>query len=148
MAERPLILVVEDEYLLQTDVLHALGKAGFEAHGVFSGEEALEAFANLPYEALITDARLGDGLSGWEVARRIREKDRTFPVIYLTASAVAEWASEGVPDSILIPKPYVTAPLMAALSRLLTARIEADASTGATSSADAPNARDGPGGEM
>jgi CheY-like chemotaxis protein len=133
MAERPLILVVEDEYLLQADVLHALGKAGLEADGVYSGEEALEVFANRPYEVLITDARLGGGMTGWEVARRIREKDRTFPVIYLTASAVAEWTSEGVPDSILIAKPYVTGPLIAALSRLLTARTEADVITRSTS---------------
>jgi DNA-binding response OmpR family regulator len=126
MAERPLILVVEDEYLLQADVLDALSEAGFEAEGVYSGEEALEALANRPYKVLITDANLGGGLTGWEVARRVREKDRAFPVIYLTAIAVAEWASEGVPDSILITKPYVTAPLVAAISRLLPPRIEAD----------------------
>ena len=103
MAKRPLILVVEDEYLLQADVLAALSKGGLEADGVYSGEEALEAFANRPYKVLITDARLGGDLTGWEVARRIREKGCTFPVIYLTASAVAEWASEGVPDSISSP---------------------------------------------
>ena len=103
MAERPLVLVVEDEYLLQADVLDALSKAGYEADGVYSGEQALEAFANRPYKVLITDARLGGDLTGWDVARWIREKDHAFPVIYLTASAVAEWASEGVPDSISSP---------------------------------------------
>jgi DNA-binding response OmpR family regulator len=75
----------------------------------------LEAFAKRQYNVLITDARLIGDLTGWELARRIREKDRTFPVIFLSASTVAEWASEGVPDSILITKPYVMAPLVAAV---------------------------------
>jgi CheY-like chemotaxis protein len=70
MAERPLVLVVEDEYLLQADVLDALSKAGYEADGVYSGEQALEAFANRPYKVLITDARLGGDLTGWDVALR------------------------------------------------------------------------------
>ena len=88
MTERPLILVIEDQYFLQADVVQALTAAGFEADAVFSGEEALTLFASgtRPYKALIADVRLGGSLTGWEVARRIREKDSAFPVIYLTAS--------------------------------------------------------------
>ena len=33
-------------------------------------------------------------------------KDRSLPVIYLTASAVEEWTAEGVLKSILMPKPH------------------------------------------
>ena len=137
MSERPLVLVVEDEYLLQADVLDALGKAGVESDAMFSAEEALEAFVNAekPYKILITDARLRGDMTGWELARQIREKDGTFPVIYLTASAVAEWDAEGVPNSILIAKPFITARLMAALSVLLNGNIEAGAIAHPTSPA-------------
>lgn len=126
MTDRPLILIVEDQYFLQADVVQALETAGFEADAAFSGEEALTLFASgtRPYKALITDVHLGGSLTGWELGRRIREKDRAFPVIYLTASAVEEWVSEGVPASLLIAKPFMTAQLVTKLSGLLLAARE------------------------
>lgn len=71
------------------------------------------------YSALITDVHLGDGLNGWEVARRIREKEAGFPVIYITAYSASEWTAHGVPNSILISKPFAPAQLVTAISNLL-----------------------------
>jgi DNA-binding response OmpR family regulator len=59
------------------------------------------------------------GLSGWHVARQIREKEPTIPVIYLTTASAEEWAARGVPNSILIPKPFAPAQLVTAISQLL-----------------------------
>lgn len=61
-------------------------------------------------------------MSGWEVARRLREKEPALPVVYVTASAAEEWASYGVSRSILIPKPFAPAQLVTALSNLLGIR--------------------------
>jgi DNA-binding response OmpR family regulator len=85
----------------------------------------LARFANgsRPYKVLITDVRTGGEMTGWELARRIREKDGAFPVIYLTASAVEEWDAQGVPNSILMPKPFASAQLIKTLSALLTRAI-------------------------
>jgi DNA-binding response OmpR family regulator len=74
--------------------------------------------STIPYRALVTDVRLR-GVNGWEVARRIREKEPAFPVIYVTAAPAEEWASQGVPNSILISKPFADAQLIAALANLL-----------------------------
>ena len=52
--------------------------------------------------------------------RQIREKHPTFPVIYLTASAVEEWSAQGVPNSILKPKPFGSTQIVTVLSRLLS----------------------------
>ena len=41
MSELPLILVIEDEYLLQADIEKVLTDAGFGTEIVSSGEEAL-----------------------------------------------------------------------------------------------------------
>ena len=122
VTERPLILIVEDEYFLQADVVNVLTNGGFEADAVFSGEEALALFVSgsRPYQVLITDVRVGGDLTGWELARRIREKDGTFPVINLTASALEEWEAQGVPNSILMAKPFASARLVKTLSALLT----------------------------
>jgi CheY-like chemotaxis protein len=122
MPERPLILVIEDEYLLQADVEKILTEAGFATDILSSGEEALTLLMGglKRPSALVTDASLAGRLSGWEVARRIREKDPSFPVIYVTAYGL-DWASHGVPNSILISKPFAPAQLITALSQLFNA---------------------------
>jgi CheY-like chemotaxis protein len=122
MPERPLILVIEDEYLLQADIEGVLAEAGFDIDTLSSGEEALTLLmsgARRP-RALVADVRLAGRLTGWEVARRIREKDPAFPIIYVTANG-QDWPSEGVPNSVLISKPFAPAQLVTALSQLLNA---------------------------
>jgi len=74
---------------------------------------------NGTFKVLVTDVTLGDGINGWEVARRVRQKEPLLPAVYVTGSNAEEWASHGVPSSILIPKPFVRAQLLAALSNLL-----------------------------
>ena len=121
MTELPLILVIEDEYLVQRDVERALTDGGFATEAVFSGEEGLSLFmgGTRNYSALVTDVRLGGNLNGWDVAKRIREKEPAFPVIYVTAQAADQWASHGVPNSILITKPFAPAQLVTAVANLL-----------------------------
>jgi DNA-binding response OmpR family regulator len=121
VTELPLILVIEDEYLVQKDVVAALTVGGFATEAVFSGEEALSLFMGgiRNYSALVTDVRLRGNLNGWDVAKRIREKEPAFPVIYVTAQAADQWASHGVPNSILITKPFAPAQLVTAVSNLL-----------------------------
>ena len=73
------------------------------------------------YRALVTDVSLKGRLSGWEVARQIREIDQECPVIYMTAATADEWAAQGVPNSILLQKPFVPAQLVTVVSHLLNA---------------------------
>lgn len=122
MTDRPAILVIEDEYLLQADIEQALAEAGFVTDIVSSGEEALTlVMGGVKHpKALVADVRLAGRLNGWEVARRIREKDPSFPIIYVTANG-DDWAAEGVPNSVLITKPFAPAQLVTALSQLLNA---------------------------
>jgi CheY-like chemotaxis protein len=120
VSELPLILVIEDEYFLQADLEKVLTEAGFATDIVSSGEEALTLLMGglKRPNALVTDVRLRGRLSGWEVARRIREKAPSFPVVYVTAYD-REWPSEGVPNSIVISKPFRTEQLVTAVSDLL-----------------------------
>ena len=123
MPELPLILVVEDEYPLQGVVEEALIDGGFETDILSSGEEALTLFKGRVknYRALVTDVSLKGRISGWEVARQVREIDPGCPVIYMTGAAADEWASQGVPNSILLQKPFAPAQLVTAVSNLLNA---------------------------
>ncbi|MBR0779744.1 response regulator [Bradyrhizobium diazoefficiens] len=120
MSESPLILVIEDEYLLQADVEKILTDAGFATDILSSGEEALTLLMdpNKRPVALVTDVQLAGRLTGWEVAKRIREKYPSFPVVYVTAYA-QDWPAYGVPNSVLVPKPFASAQLVTAISNLL-----------------------------
>lgn len=68
---------------------------------------------------LLTDINLGDGISGWELARQIREITPGFPVVYMTSASAPDWQSQGVDGSVLIQKPFAPAQLAAAVSQLL-----------------------------
>jgi len=123
VSESPLVLVVEDEFFLQADLEYALNCAGFATAVVSSGEEALAVFhdGSTRCKALVSDVSLVGDLSGWDVAKRIREKEPALPVIYVTGAPAAEWAVNGVPNSILISKPLAAAKLVTTLSQLLNA---------------------------
>ncbi len=117
-----IILVVEDDPLIQTIVEDALTDGGFEIAIASSGETAVELLdaSDAKYRALVTDINLGRGkMDRWEVARRAREINPEFPIIYMTGDSAAEWGSKGVPNSILLTKPFAPAQLVTAVSQLL-----------------------------
>ena len=122
VTELPLILVIEDEYFLQAYVEKVLTDAGFATDIVSSGEEALALMMDGTKRpsALVTDVKLAGRMTGWEVAKRLREKDPSFPVIYVTAHD-RDWLAYGVANSIVIPKPLAPAKLVTAIFDLLNA---------------------------
>jgi CheY-like chemotaxis protein len=118
------ILVVEDDPLIQSVVEESLTDGGFEIVIASSGESAVELLdvANGKYRALVTDINLGrDNIDGWDVARHAREIDPNFPVIYMSGKDADDWASQGVPNSIMLAKPFAPAQLVTAVSQLLNA---------------------------
>ena len=121
MDELPVVLVIEDEYAIQGIVQDTLTEGGFATDILSSGEEALTLFRSglKNYKALVTDVRLKGRLNGWEVAAQIRETDPAFPVVYMSGAHADEWASKGVPNSIMLAKPFAPAQLVTAISQLL-----------------------------
>jgi DNA-binding response OmpR family regulator len=116
-----LVLLAEDDPLIRLDAEEMLTGEGFEVLAVDSGEQAvaeLDADA-ARFDAVVTDIRLGNGPSGWDVGRRARELVATMPVIYMTADSAKAWTSQGVPNSVLLQKPFVPAQLITAISTLL-----------------------------
>ena len=121
MEELPLILVIEDDYPVQGVVEEMLADGGFATDILSSGEEALTLFKGRlkNYKALVTDVSLKGRLNGWEVASRIREIDAGFPIVYMSGASADDWPSKGVPNSIMLAKPFAPAQLVTAVSNLL-----------------------------
>lgn len=123
-----LLLVVEDEPLILLGIQDALEAGGYTVLPAGNGEEALELLTSRTDEisGLITDIRLGSGPDGWQVARHAREVKPNMAIVYATGDSAHEWASQGVPKSLLMQKPYAAAQAVSAISTLLT---EADSNT-------------------
>jgi len=123
LEELPVVLVVEDDQEIQTIVEDALTEGGFEPAIAPSGEEAvtLLKWHKGTYRALVADVKLRGRMDGWEVARQAREVDPDFPIIYMTGGGARQWPSRGVPNSILLEKPFAPAQLVTAVSQLLNA---------------------------
>lgn len=120
------LLLLEDEALIRHDLREALEEAGFQVTDMAQGESGLAALESESsrFIGLITDINLGKGQDGWEVARRARELIPSLPVIYMSGHGSADWTSKGVPNSLILSKPFASAQLVTAISTLL---VEIDA---------------------
>jgi CheY-like chemotaxis protein len=116
-----LVLLVEDDVLVRTVLEEMLEDAGFQALAVANGHQALVELEEdaTRFQAVLTDIRLGRSPDGWEVARHARELVPTMPVLYLSGNSAQKWAARGVPNSLMLGKPYGAAQLVAALTTLL-----------------------------
>ena len=116
-----LLLVVEDDEALHGVLDVGLSDHGFELIVAKDGSQALaelEAGA-VRFKALVTDVRLGEGPTGWDVAHRARELVPNLPVVYVSGDSSQEWAAHGVPESIMLQKPFVIAQLVTAVTTLM-----------------------------
>ncbi|AWM27981.1 two-component response regulator (plasmid) [Sinorhizobium fredii CCBAU 25509] len=124
-------MLVEDEGLLLFEFEEALTEAGFNVVAVSSGTKAMDYLRSAEGAAkgVVTDIRLPDrAFDGWEVARIAREIDPEVVVVYISGHGAVDWPSKGVPNSIVLEKPFAIAQLITAISQLLNGRL-ADAST-------------------
>ena len=120
-AEVPVILVVEDDQDLTGLIEEALTEGGYKVAHAASGEEAVTLITgdHQKYRALVTDINLLGKTDGWDVARRARESRADFTIVYMSGKDADEWSAKGVPNSIMLTKPFAPAQLVTAISQLL-----------------------------
>lgn len=118
-----ILLLVEDDELVSAVAEEALASGGYTVVVAISGTDALSKLneKHTSFAGLITDVDLGPQPDGWEVARHAREIRPDMPVVYTTGHGGADWPVRGVPNSLLVQKPYAPAQLVTAISTLITA---------------------------
>lgn len=123
MIETVCVFVVDDDTLVMLTIEHALEDGGFVHKSASSAAEAAALFAEFgdACRALVTDVNLGTDVTGWDVARSARQMNPSLPVVYVTGDSSHEWRAQGVPDSILIEKPFVPTQIVHAIASLLNA---------------------------
>ena len=83
------VLLVDDEGPVRDAYAEALRADGHDVQIAIHGEEALILFDKQPFDLVITDLSMG-GISGLEVAKRVKELRPSIPVILLTGWAVEQ----------------------------------------------------------
>lgn len=114
------ILIVEDEKLLADSLKNILEKKGFEVETAYDGETG-EEYAMLGiYDLLILDVMM-PGMNGLEVARSVRNKKCSTPILMLTAKSSLEDRIEGLNAGAdyYLTKPFDTRELLACINALL-----------------------------
>jgi CheY-like chemotaxis protein/nitrogen-specific signal transduction histidine kinase len=106
------VLLVEDEVLLRMSTTDMLERLGCSVAGVGSGEAALELLAQEGrYDLLMTDVGL-PGMSGEELAVKVREHFPSLPVVIASGYGRPGIQGEGMQ---FISKPYSSIDLQQAL---------------------------------
>ena len=114
------ILVVDDERAVREAVQRALRLEGYEVEEAADGEQALEAAARVPPDAMVLDV-LMPNVDGLEVCRVLRARGDRVPVLMLTArDAVSDRVAglDAGADDYLV-KPFALEELLARLRALL-----------------------------
>lgn len=78
------ICFVEDEKDLNDLMKTYLEREGYEVLNFYDGKSALDYVGNKAH-LWILDIMLGDSISGYDIIKKIREKDSTVPVIFTSA---------------------------------------------------------------
>ena len=102
------IAVCEDETEQRNRLLKLLDESSIKnTYSVFeNGEELLKVFEPGGYDLLLMDIYMDSGLTGVEVIRLIRKKDKDIPVAFVTASKDHALESYRLSAITYIEKPY------------------------------------------
>jgi DNA-binding response OmpR family regulator len=121
----------------------ALSDEGFEVVVAGTGGKAIEELESRgsDFKGLITDIRLGSGPDGWQVGHKARQIVPGIPVVYMSGDSVHEWTSEGVPESVMLQKPFAIAQLITAITTLMNAATSATALSSAMAEDGKPRSR-------
>ena len=120
MAEKPRILLIDDEQSIIETLSILLKKEGFEVLSALSGTEGLERFGETQPDLVLTDVRMPK-VSGVDVLEAIRERDPTTPVVLMTAQASLQSAIQAVNlgATHYVQKPFSNDELVTILRRSL-----------------------------
>ena len=105
MGGSPVVLVVEDDWLLRDWIADHLRAAQLWILEACTGEAAVALLdAGKRVDVVFTDIQLAGAMDGWDVGLRFRKVLPLIPVIYTSGNALRPELA--VPKSLFFAKPY------------------------------------------
>ncbi|MPM28602.1 Transcriptional regulatory protein AfsQ1 [bioreactor metagenome] len=122
---KPKILIVEDDEAIRKLIYRTLTMEGMLVYQAENGEQGLEMICNTDFDLVVLDI-LMDGLSGYDVAKKIRNTNLQLPIIFLSGKKEDQDIIQGLylgADSY-ITKPFSPAVLSAQVKSQIKRRKE------------------------
>jgi CheY-like chemotaxis protein len=118
---RPVVLIVEDEFLLRMHAAETIGDAGFDVVEAGNADEAIAILEARPdIRVVFTDIQMPGSMDGLKLARFVR--GRWPPIRIVATSAFVKVGNGDLPEgSRFLPKPYRPAQIVAVLRDLTAA---------------------------
>lgn len=88
------IFYVEDDETLSFVTKDHLEMHGYSIHHCADGQQAIDCLTDAQFDIAILDVML-PGIDGFEIAQRIRERNESVPILFLTAKSMKEDRLEG-----------------------------------------------------
>jgi len=95
MAEKPLLLLVDDDAAFRTVMSAELSRSGYDVRTAASGEEALALCAQSEPQVILLDLQM-PGLSGLDVLKTLRERKAPGEIVMLTGHGSIDSAIEAI----------------------------------------------------
>jgi CheY-like chemotaxis protein len=113
----PVVLIVEDEFLLRMDAVDMIAAAGFEVIEASNADEAIEILeARRDITVVFTDIQMPGSMDGLKLARAVRGR---WPPIKIVATSGLDVVAADLPEGgRFVPKPYSTFELTGVLREL------------------------------
>ena len=114
------ILIIEDEKILADSLRNLLEGKGFQVEIAYDGETGAEYAMLGVYDLLILDVMIPN-LNGYQVARQVRARRCTTPILMLTAKSELQDRIEGLNAGAdyYLTKPFDSRELLACINALL-----------------------------
>lgn len=104
---QPVLLVVEDDFLVRLTMADALTDGGFEVIEAGDAREALSCICERnDISAMLTDINLPGGEDGFALARAVRVIRPDLPVVYASGRYSAAESGKSVDGSRFLAKPF------------------------------------------
>jgi DNA-binding response OmpR family regulator len=115
------ILLVDDDAPLREMLTRSFEREGHRILAVADGDAALEEASRNQFDVVLLDVALGPGLSGYDVARTLRDRRNIVPIIMLTALDSEADAVQGLEAGAddYVTKPFGLAELRSRIRAVL-----------------------------
>ena len=115
---RPVVLIVEDEFLLRMNAAEMIGEAGFDVVEAANADQAIAILEVRPdIHVIFTDIQMPGSMDGLKLARFVR--GRWPPIKIVATSGFVSVGKDDLPEgSHFLTKPYQPAQIVATLRKL------------------------------
>ncbi|WMS42786.1 response regulator [Acuticoccus sp. MNP-M23] len=119
----PRILLVEDDIILRSGMALTLEQFGYQLVEAGTAEECIGLVNDEDsIDVMVTDIHLGDGMNGFELARKIRDSWADIGIIYMSGFTGYSKDEMGEIKAPLISKPFMPETLNSHIQSILESR--------------------------